>query len=257
MTKLVLVLKKIESADKTKYDTFYSHSKSETFINESDINDAFKSIYTTIISNIQKSLGKDLGWIIDSVIDHNITISKYNPLAGSCFIRLPKKLDHPRKGLINIQNIDDNECFKWCLVRYLNPVDRKPARITKADKGFAKNFDFKDIKFPVKIRDSHKIVTKNSIDVSVFGYENKEKHPIHASKTFCEEKHVDLLLIEEKGKRQYVLIKNFDTFMYNHTLHHGKKIFTVIVYKLLLQNKYENCFKINDKQRIIMPKVRD
>ena len=142
MTKLVLVFKKIEGADKTKYDTFYSHSKSETFINKSDINDALKSIHTTVISNIQKSLRKGSGYI---------TISKYNPLAGSCYIRLPKELNHPRKGLINIQNIDDNEWFKWCLVRYLNHADRKPARITKADKDFAKNFDFKDIKFPEKL----------------------------------------------------------------------------------------------------------
>ena len=59
--------------------------------------------------------------------------------------------------MINIQNIDDNECFKWCLVRYLNPADHHPARITKADKDFAKRLDFKDIKFPVKIRDIHKI----------------------------------------------------------------------------------------------------
>ena len=71
---LVLVYKKIASNDKTKYVTFYS---------------------------------------IDSFIDHNISISKYNPLAGSSYMKLPKKLDHPRKRLINIQNIDDNECFKW------------------------------------------------------------------------------------------------------------------------------------------------
>ena len=57
--------------------------------------------------------------------------------------------------MINIQNT--NECFKWCLVRYLNPADRNPAKITKADKDFAKRLDFKDIKFPVKIRDIHKI----------------------------------------------------------------------------------------------------
>ena len=30
----------------------------------------------------------------------------YNPLAGSSYIKLPKELEHPRKGLINIQNID-------------------------------------------------------------------------------------------------------------------------------------------------------
>ena len=66
---------------------------------------------------------------------------------------MPKELDHTRKALINIQNTDDNECFKWCLVRYLNLANYHPTRITKADKDFAKRFDFKDIKFPVKIRD--------------------------------------------------------------------------------------------------------
>ena len=42
-------------------------------------------------TNIQKSLGKGSGWIIDSVNDHTITISKYNPLAGSSYIKLPSK----------------------------------------------------------------------------------------------------------------------------------------------------------------------
>ena len=58
---LVIMFKKIESEDKTKYNTFYSHTKAETIINESDIANVFKSIYTTIISNIRKSLGKGLG----------------------------------------------------------------------------------------------------------------------------------------------------------------------------------------------------
>ena len=128
------MFKKIESKDKTKFDNFYSSSKAEIIINESDIDDVFQSIYTIIITNIQKSLGKGSGWIIDSVIDHTISISKYNPLAGSSYIKLPEELDHLRKGLINIQNTDDNECFEWCLVRYLNPADHNPRRITKSYK---------------------------------------------------------------------------------------------------------------------------
>ena len=52
------------------------------------------------------------------------------------------------------------------------------------------------------------------------------------------QKHVDLLLIGEKGKRKYVLKKDFNTSMYDHTLLHGKNIFTVIVYKLLVQKNY-------------------
>ena len=102
----------------------------------------FLSIYTAIFANIQKSLGKGSDWTTDSVIDHTISISKYNPLAGSSYIKLPKELDDPRKELLNIQNIDDNECFKWCSVTYLNPADDTPRRITKADKEFAKRLDF-------------------------------------------------------------------------------------------------------------------
>ena len=59
--------------------------------------------------------------------------------------------------MINIQNIDDSECFKWCLVRYLPPETHHSERITKADKDFAKELPFKDIKFPVEIIDIHKI----------------------------------------------------------------------------------------------------
>ena len=143
------MFKKVESGYKIKYEFFCSNSKAKIMVNESNINNVFESIYTTIISNIQISLLKDSGWIIDSVIDHSMSIWKYNPLARSSYIRLPKELDHPKKNLINIQNIDDNEFFKSSLVRYLKPLDDDPARITKADKDFAKKPDFKGIKFPL------------------------------------------------------------------------------------------------------------
>ena len=74
VTTLVLVFKKIESEDKAKYDTASSNSKAKIIINESDIDDVFQSIYTAIITNIQISLGKGSGRIIDSVLDHTISI---------------------------------------------------------------------------------------------------------------------------------------------------------------------------------------
>ena len=42
---------------------------------------------------MEKSLWKSWSCIIDSVIDHTISISKYNPLAESSYIKLSKKLD--------------------------------------------------------------------------------------------------------------------------------------------------------------------
>ena len=67
---LVLVFRKIESEDKTKYDNF-----------------------------CLSSLWKGSGWIIDSVIDQTISISKYNPLAGISYTKLPKELEHPKKKI--------------------------------------------------------------------------------------------------------------------------------------------------------------
>ena len=46
----------------------------------------------------------------------------------------------------------------------------------------ARELDFKDIKFPVEIKNILKIEKNNSIVISVFGYENKDKFTIYASK---------------------------------------------------------------------------
>ena len=67
-----------------------------------------QSVDSTVIPNIQNPLGRGSGWIIDSVIDHNISILIYNHLAGSSYFKLPKEFDHPKKGSINIENIDNN-----------------------------------------------------------------------------------------------------------------------------------------------------
>ena len=50
---IVLVYKKREKEDKTKYDNFYSNSKAEIIFKESNIDNVFQSIYTKIIINIQ------------------------------------------------------------------------------------------------------------------------------------------------------------------------------------------------------------
>ena len=61
------------------------------------------------------------------------------------------------------------------------------------------------------------------MSISVFGYDNEDKYSIYVSKESCEEKHVDLLLIGEEGKK--ILIKDFNTFMYNDSVLLGRKHF--------------------------------
>ena len=136
------------------------------------------------------------------------------------------------------ESINDNEYFKWCLVRYLNLAGHNPRRITKANKDFAKRLDFRDIKFPVRIRDIHKIEKKKFISISIFGYGNKQKYPIYESKRCCKEKHVDLFLIEEGEKNtRFLSVILIDSCMIIHYIVEGN-LFVVIVYMLSLQKKY-------------------
>ena len=65
-------------------------------------------------------------------------------------------------------------------------------------------------------------------------------------------------MIRKEGKRHYVLIKDFKTFMYNHTLHCGRKDFCWYCLQALsteeiLKSDIKDFFKINGKRKIIMP----
>ena len=136
-----------------------------------------------------------------------------------------KELENPIKGFISIQNIDDNECFKWCLVRYLNPADHQPRRIGKADKDFPKTIDFKDINFLVKTIDIHKIENKKCIGISVFGYENQEKYPIYVKNNVVKKNILTYYCLENQKKITMFLSKNFNRFMYVHLLLRGRRHF--------------------------------
>ena len=73
------------------------------------------------------------------------------------------------------------------------------------------------------------------------------------SKKCCEDKHVDLLLLEEEGKKHYALIKDFNIFMYYYTLHHGKHYCCYYLQALrtadIFECHFKYSFKINGKQR--------
>ena len=67
------------------------HSKAETLLNKSGIDDVFELTYCTVISNIQKSLRQVSGWINHSVIYQSTIIFQSSILI--IFQELPKELD--------------------------------------------------------------------------------------------------------------------------------------------------------------------
>ena len=98
----------------------YFNSKTKLIINEGEINSNLKIANLEIINSISVWLSEGSGWVIDEINNHYLNLIKYKPLKGGSYLKLPTELQNPNKALVNIQN-KDNECFRWCHIRLLNP----------------------------------------------------------------------------------------------------------------------------------------
>ena len=234
----------------------YFNSKPQTIINHTEINEALQMSKQNILNQISQWISEGSGWTVQSVDSHYLNIVKYKPMKGSSYIQLPSELRNSAKGLINMKN-EDNECFRWCHIRHLNPQEKYPQRIKKTDKQYVDKLDYSNIDFPVSVKHYNKIEKQNSINISVFGYENKEPYPIYVSKEKYED-HMELLLVTKNENKHYVLIKDFNKFMYNQTKHEHRKHFCMHCLQCfssdrVLNNHKDNCIQVNGTQAIKMP----
>ena len=136
--------------------------------------------FQEILYRIDNWINEGSGWIIESIEAQYVTIYFYSPIIGSRYIELPSKLKDFKKGLINIKN-NDNKCFLWCHIRYLNPLNKNPQRITKEDKSMITDLDCKGIYFPVSKSHYCKIERQNNICINVFCYEHGLTYPVYVS----------------------------------------------------------------------------
>ena len=128
---LAVLLSKVKNSGEIEYSPVCFNSLNKTVIrsNKFKLNQSFQ--YTTY--RLENWLSNGSGWIVEEIINQFLNVSSYLPLSGSTYIKLPNKLRHPMKGLINIKN-DDNKCFLWCHGRHLNLDGVKLCRITKKDR---------------------------------------------------------------------------------------------------------------------------
>ena len=236
--------------------TAYFNCKAHTIINNIDITESLNLSEQYILNFIAIWISEGSGWTIKSIDNHYLNIVKYKPINGSSYIQLPIELQNSAKGLINLKN-DDTECFRWCHIRFLNPKLKNQERITKYDKEYIKKLNYDKIDFPVCNKNYNKIEKQNDININVFGYESKQAYPLYISKenyTNC----MNLLLITKDKNKHYVLIKDFNKFMYNQTKHKERKHFCMYCLQCfsserILNDHKVNCLQVNGTQAIKMP----
>ena len=111
---------KKETEDGVIYQEPYFYSKAKTITHPDMIDSLIREAEEEILNNISDWISEGSNWVIDLILDHYLNIINYQPLRGGSYLELPKELRNSKKGLINLKN-EDNECFRWCHVRHLNP----------------------------------------------------------------------------------------------------------------------------------------
>ena len=198
-------------------NTFF-HSETVENLEGTDESAVFDRSIQTIEERIQNFNQRGSNWRFERVLSLDVHFTDFQPLRGSTFLPLPRKISR-KKAVINMKNTDD-QCFKWSVVRALNPVAKNSERITKELKDQSERLDWRGLKFPVKL-DQIVIFEKFNpqISINVFGFEGVV-YPLRLSKRKSEQRErseneqtINLLLISDGEKQHYCLIKSLSRLL--------------------------------------------
>ena len=192
------------------------------------------------------------------VIKKEINIFKYGDLkkhVGS-YIELPKKLQ--RQALINIKNND--YCFIWSYIRYLNPQNKNPNRITTKDKKLFDEIKQKlvNFKFPLEIKKNNIKKIEDILKINICILTADEKENIYPMFTSENNHKNDLNLFYYMN--HICLIKDINKYLFRNNRDKNKKYFCVRCLNSFVSqenlNKHENlCIKYNTKnEKLVLPK---
>lgn len=181
-------------------------TKAEVVLESTDLSELYARATDKILETIATFQMRGSNWRFKAVVRMDINTFLYKPLKGSSYMPLPKELAD-KKAIINMKN-EDNECFKWCITRALNPVDKHPERVTKELTKQSEKLNWSGITFPMTLNKIDKFERNNTdLSVNVFGYENKSIYPLRISKHEERDHIIDLLLISNETTNHYCVIK--------------------------------------------------
>ena len=201
------------------------------------------------------------GWVFEGIDNIEILTVPYEPLRGSKYIELPEYIAN-KKAIINIKNKDE-DCFKWCVLRALNPKKENPNRVDKQLRVAEKTINMEGISTPTKIDDITKFEKQNlDIAIVVLGLnENGKVNTIRISDYTYDRKHlVVLLLITDLEKDfHYTLVTQPSRLISSQYNNHDGKIhicwncLNVFHKEEKFQYHKEQCVSNVNHQNIIMP----
>ena len=220
----------------------------------------FDVLTNRLIELSQKFQNQGSGWQFSKVESLDINIDPFEPLSGSSYIPLPKKIAD-KNAIINVKNENDNECFKWAVTSAIYTAKNHLERLNKKMKINSEKFNWKGIEFPVSLKQIVKFEKQNTFAVNVFGIEGEKVYPLRISEK-REKQFIDLLLISKGETNHYCWIRNKSRLLSSQVSKHMSsrffcdRCFNHFPNKPALEKHLEWCSN-NEAVRIEFPRYKD
>ena len=184
------------------------------------------------------------GFVFQEIEEVILEIYKINDIQASSYIELPPKYKNSQ-SIINIKN-NDQYCFLWCILAYLNPVEDNKNITSSYSKHFNK-LNRKGLDFPMKVTDIPKFENLNRLStggqqccINVFELTGNVLTPIHI-KTNYDQPQIDLLLYQN----HYCLITKLHCLINkdSHMKHVCRRCLTAFSSQPVLIDHIDRCQK--------------
>ena len=198
--------KDMESKKFFERDFAYFQSKTKINLESTNVKKILKEMIKEILNTLSIYQKNGSGWYFKEVIRLEIHIVEYKLMKGGFYLPLPEFIQK-KKAIINIKNEDD-KCFLWSVLRYLHPKEIHGEIISDLEK-YENDLNFKEINFPVKVKDIRKFEKQNPDlpQINIFSLnENNKVYPLRIKQKNCQ-KTIDLFLYSDGEKQHYSLTK--------------------------------------------------
>ena len=239
---------------------FAFHSKGlKLILMETDENEIYDEMVEEIEEEMQKAEDAEgSGWQYEKVIKLVLHTTRWDPINAGSYIDLPEVLKN-KQAIINMKN-QDEECFKWCVLRALNPKNKNAERVDSDLKSKQDSINMEGIRYPVSLRAIDRFEHLNlNISISVLGYNKEERvYPLRISKCTKRKNYIVLLLIKDGEKSHYCLVKNISALLSSQINNNGhKRFFCLNCFNSFkdedkLKEHKEYCYE-NESVKILMP----
>ena len=238
----------------------YTHNGIASMRQAAVIQGHLMSARDELTNQLEQFTKEGSNWTIDKVLTLNVHLTAYVPLAAAApvSIPLPGWLTY-KKSLINVA-APDNKCFLFAVAAGLRSHEelKHPERHTQYG-SLVTGFNVRGLTFPMDFKNVGAFERMNAeISVSIFWCDNENKQicPLRIADP-VREKHVQLLLIEDKNIKHYVCIRSLDLLLNYRTkshvqMHYCEYCLHGFVDAAVRAEHMEFC-RQHDAQRIRMP----